>query len=376
MIECFTVENYRSIHHAELDFRYPRMRARKGTVSQETYPFFDVKTKAKHQRLLPMLGIWGPNGSGKSNLFRALKTFCRILQTPSPRFASFYEPNRFNDEIAPTRFKISLYVKHQRVSTHLVYALAYDATGVLEESLTCDDVLLWDRQEMKLSSHDLALHNVNSPWLPLIRNSIHFIDLWNNEGNGYGKAILMLAEEAQVGEERFIEQLSEIVQRLDVSIHSLSVEHSVDAPPLLVTHHQGLKQRDVAFDFNEESDGTQRILYLVAELLISLTEGRLIVADEMDRSIHPILFRALVRMCKSRYHNQGLGQLCFSTHDVSLMDEAFIAPEEVVLVGKVGHETRIETFTTLNDTLSSVSLKRFRERYLEGWYQNIPYPSL
>jgi AAA15 family ATPase/GTPase len=236
--------------------------------------------------------------------------------------------------------------------------------------------VVFDRQEIALSPHQLALSQSSSPWGQRLREAVHFIDVWACHDLAYGKHILMLAQQFVDGPQVFIDRLSEIAKRLDVGIQALSFEVAPDSPPLLISHHRDAKNQAVLFDFNEESDGTQRLLFLVAELIAHMTLGQTIVADEMDRSIHPVLFRALLRMCRSKVYNPHYGQLCFSTHDVSLLDASVILPEEVVLVGKVGNETRLETTSTLHAQQTPLSLKRFRERYIEGWYQNIPYPSL
>ncbi|MDO4528203.1 MAG: AAA family ATPase [bacterium] len=376
MIASFTIHNYRSILEATLNFRYPHARACRNRDVREIYPFFQVKTKEETARLLPCLGIWGPNGSGKSNLFRALRLFQEVIlngQTlPLPRL---YEPNRLVAGPRPTRFELQAYLPYKRKIHNVIYRLTYDETRILDETLTCDGTSYLSREN--LGPCELALSHCKAPWINILRQHFCIIDVWSMTGNGYGKHIFALAQQLHEDPTLFIEKVSAIVARLDVGIHKLELLTAPDAPPLVVTYHTNTLGEEVCFDINEESDGTQRILFLVAELLAALTKGQTIIADEMDRSIHPILFRTLIRMCKSKAYNHGKGQICFSTHDLSLMEASTIAPEEVVLVGKRGVETRIETLSSLVPGRSSAYLfKRFRERYLEGWYQNIPYPSL
>lgn len=376
MIASFTIQNYRSISKAVLDFHYPYTRLRRGRDTREIYPFFQVKTSQHIKRLLPCLGVWGPNGSGKSNIFRAIRVFHESILNgntlPLPRL---YEPNRLIAGSRPSAFELKCYLPYKKRTYEIIYYLEYNETHILEESLLCDGKSCLSREG--LEPCELAIAHYNAPWIKNLKELFYFIDLWTITGDGYGKQIFILAEKMNRDPHAFIAEVSAIVERLDIGIHKLELLTTPDAPPLVATYHYNNLGEEVCFDINEESDGTQRILFLVAELLAALSLGQTIIADEMDRSIHSILFRALIRMCKSKVYNHGNGQICFSTHDLSLMDASIILPEEVILVGKKGVETQIETFSSLiKGSTSKHSFKRFRECYLEGWYQNIPYPSL
>lgn len=377
MIASFTIHNYRSISDATLDFRLPTKRSRRGREPSEIITVFECKDHRRTVRLLPCLGVWGPNGSGKSNLFRALHLFhSAILNGTTLPLPRAYEPNRLVAGERPTAFELEAYLPTEKKRTLAVrYRIVYDAKTILEESLTCDGVELLSRE--KCAPCELALARCSAPWIQALRDHFCFIDLWSVAGDGYTKQILARAERTSSDPDLFIAAISAVIAHLDIGIHKLERLTSPDAPPLLVAYHYNTLGEEVSFDITEESDGTQRLLFLVAELLSALARGQLIIADEMDRSIHALLFRALIRMCKSRAYNLTCAQICFSTHDLSLMEADTIAPEEVVLVGKVGVETQLETLATLTPpSKAPPSLKRFRERYLEGWYQNIPYPSL
>lgn len=376
MIATFTIHNYRSISEATLDFHYPYPRARRNRNTRELYPFFTIKNQRTTIRLLPCLGIWGPNGSGKSNFFRAMRMFHESIlnghMLPLPRN---YEPNRLIVGHRPTSFTFHAYLPHKNTFVDVRYHLSYDEKEILKESLLCDGKEYLSRSQC--APCELALAHLQTPWITELRQHFSFIDPWSMTADGYGKRIIALAQTMAQDPHHFIATISAIVARLDIGIHRLDLLHHPDAPALVISTHTNTQQEEVQFDINEESDGTQRILFLVAELLAALTQGKTIIADEMDHSIHPILFRALLRMCKSTAYNHGQGQICFSTHDLSLMEDDIITPEETVLVGKIGVETRFEMLATLEKAgLTVRSLKHFRERYLEGWYQNIPYPSL
>jgi uncharacterized protein len=71
---------------------------------------------------------------------------------------------------------------------------------------------------------------------------------------------------------------------------------------------------------SEESDGTQK-LYRLAGLVMHILEmGFLLVIDELDASLHPLMSRAIVQLFNSSKTNPNNAQLIFTTHDTNLLD--------------------------------------------------------
>lgn len=373
MIAYVRIENYRSIPSATLDFRSPLRLLKR---EEELYRWFELSMGRRRKHLLPCLGVWGPNGAGKSNFFRGMRRLLEeMLSLRNPDLSRFYEPNRFLATGLPTRFEIGFYLFEAGRWHEGVYSLAYHATEIVEESLCYDGVERLSREGCR--ADELAIVTTASFDVQLLMRAFRFIDVRSAGAEGYGKAMAMLALSKAGEAADFMAQVSALLARLDVGIERVGLVTSPDAPPMIATYHKDRRGDWVVFDMSEESEGTQRLILLVAELLIALAEGQLAVIDEMDASLHPILFRGLIRVCRSRAYNTGMGQLCFSTHDVSLMEDALLPPEAVVLAAKAGGETRFEMLRTLMPSIRGPgAMKRFRERYLEGWYQNIPYPSV
>ncbi|HWN71139.1 MAG TPA: AAA family ATPase, partial [Haliangium sp.] len=71
--------------------------------------------------------------------------------------------------------------------------------------------------------------------------------------------------------------------------------------------------------FEHESEGTKAWFGLLGPLLHTLRTGGVLLADELDRSLHPHLVSALVHMFQNPRTNPRCAQLIFNTHDTSLI---------------------------------------------------------
>lgn len=75
--------------------------------------------------------------------------------------------------------------------------------------------------------------------------------------------------------------------------------------------------------FEEESLGTKAWLSFVTYALEALELGGVLLVDELDASLHPLLIAEALRMFQSRKTNRHGAQLIFTTHDVTLLGNSF-----------------------------------------------------
>lgn len=123
------------------------------------------------------------------------------------------------------------------------------------------------------------------------------------------------------------------------------------------------------FELKEESDGTQRIFDFLPAIQEVSNSDKTYVIDELDRSLHPILVRAMVKRIITDENMKG--QLIFTTHDAGLLDGNVFRNDEIWFAEKD------------NDTQSTrlYSLDEFRPRadlnlekgYLNGRFGAIPF---
>ncbi|MCA8836088.1 MAG: ATP-binding protein, partial [Proteobacteria bacterium] len=87
------------------------------------------------------------------------------------------------------------------------------------------------------------------------------------------------------------------------------------------TRHKTEEGGLVNMPLHSESDGTQRMLALAVPILEALEEGRILVVDELNQKLHPILMRFLISLFNNRKVNKKNAQLIFTTHAVSLLKQ-------------------------------------------------------
>lgn len=134
---------------------------------------------------------------------------------------------------------------------------------------------------------------------------------------------------------------------------------------------EGKKISEVSFDFHSmESSGTQRMFFMSAQFAKILIEGGLLIIDEIDSALHPILCKFILKKFNSNQDNAKNAQLIFTTHDISFMHEDFLRKDQIWFVekNKFG-SSEIFSLSSLGER-EGVS---YSKRYLEGRYGAIPY---
>ena len=177
------------------------------------------------------------------------------------------------------------------------------------------------------------------------------------------------------GIDRIIKRLSkrpegEQTVLLDSGVFTVSIRREGDkfyARRVQARHE--VKNNVYDFELKEESDGTQRIFDFIPMVKSVKTEEYTYVIDELDRSLHPTLVRALVS--KIVVDKNMKGQLIFTTHDAGLLDGKVFRNDEIWFAEK--------DWTTQNTHL--YTLDEFKPRadldiekgYLNGRFGAIPF---
>ncbi len=124
------------------------------------------------------------------------------------------------------------------------------------------------------------------------------------------------------------------------------------------------------FDRRFESFGTLRLLGYAAPLLDALENGKLIVVDEFDTSLHPLLARYILKMLHSPHLSEKGVQIWMTTHDTSLLDPILLRRDQIWFVEKT-KEQSTELYTLLD--CSPRKGEAIERGYLQGRYGAIPF---
>ena len=230
-----------------------------------------------------------------------------------------------------------------------------------------------------------------------------FISLNNQIPAGLGMKMLEDALKNQGQKETAFEKLQKITSKLDFGIERMEINKAklvqnadggfqIQANPLdgtpigvrqegpeafaeyLYSYHKDDGQKEVRFDFNEESMGTQIAFGVLGSILAALEQGGLVLIDELDRSLHSLVFQQIVQMFTEKRYNTKNAQLVFSALNTDLLDADILRISEIDFVNKTKKKgTTIKRLVEFSD-IRNVS--NFRKRYLSGEFDGIPFPYL
>ena len=151
---------------------------------------------------------------------------------------------------------------------------------------------------------------------------------------------------------------------VDMQVNDDDPDHVIERR-LLAKHD--LASEDFPLPFSEESDGTQQLLHLMPVLFHS-EENRIVVIDELDRSLHPHLCWEFIRFFSETRPGERK-QLIVTTHEAHLLNQDLLRRDEYWFVEKdAAQQSRLTSlldFNIRNDL-------HVEKGYLQGRFGAIP----
>ena len=121
------------------------------------------------------------------------------------------------------------------------------------------------------------------------------------------------------------------------------------------------------FEYSDESDGTQRLFDLIP-IYLAQKQNRVIMIDEIDRSLHTNLTRKFLEMFFA-VAKDNESQLIATTHDSNLLDLDLLRQDEIWFVErKPDHSSYIYSLNKFKERFD----KKIEKDYLIGRYGAIP----
>lgn len=137
------------------------------------------------------------------------------------------------------------------------------------------------------------------------------------------------------------------------------------------------KVSDVEFDMrSQESAGTNKVFNISGSIFDVLQDGGVLVIDELDSSLHPLLTLAITKLFNSEKANSKNAQLIITTHDTNLFSYGKYRRDQIYFVEKDKYgasdlyslvEYREEDGTKVRKDRS------FENDYIQGRYGAIPF---
>ena len=139
----------------------------------------------------------------------------------------------------------------------------------------------------------------------------------------------------------------------------------------LVSVYKGVHVPSILFD----STGTKKIAALASYIIEGIEQGRILVVDELDSSLHFKLTRAIVAMFNNEL-NMG-AQLIFTIHDINLMDcKKMFRKEQIWFVHKDESGVYIYSLGDFTAQQGVRDTTDIMEKYRRGALGALPDPEL
>ncbi|MBP0028098.1 ATP-binding protein [Roseofilum sp. Guam] len=125
------------------------------------------------------------------------------------------------------------------------------------------------------------------------------------------------------------------------------------------------------FNLNHhESEGTQKLFALAGRLIMALKESQVLIIDEFDARLHPLISLGIVELFNSKDNNPNNAQLIFITHDTHLLNHKKFRRDQIWFTEKNRYGATdlysLAEYKVRNDAA-------FESDYIKGRYGAIPY---
>ena len=129
---------------------------------------------------------------------------------------------------------------------------------------------------------------------------------------------------------------------------------------------------EVIFELDkEESKGTRKFFAMSAPIIDTLQNGKILIIDELDANLHPILTQHLIQLFHDKNINSKNAQLIFATHDTNLLKPHIFRRDQIWLTEKDKYSST--DLYSLAQFKGVRAKEDFEKQYIQGKYGAIPY---
>jgi len=412
MLLNFKVKNFRSIKdEITLDLQATSDKTMKSQAA------FEVDKTS----LLKSVAIYGSNASGKSNILKAFAVFrMMILESMLRSNLTVDLPNEYFKLSSETENKPSFFEMTFSFDGEVyIYGFELDKQKINKEWLKQErgKKMLFERKKQVIKSNKNYFQEATKILKDQTGERVLFLSVLASNNKSVSRKIVQFLQKTNLvsGTERgntmdfafgkflsggdMAEKIKEFIVKADFGVVDIEasekmilVKQAQNIPDkfkeLLFKEDSQIAQRSLKFlhkkydkgkelpekesldFFSEESEGTQQMFALSAPFIDTLEGGKVLLIDEIDASLHPMLCQYLVSIFNSKEKNPNNAQLIFTTHDVSLLSEEFLRRDQIYFTDK-NKQGATELFSLMD--ISERKGVDFAKRYLEGRYNALPY---
>lgn len=334
------------------------------------------------EQMLKSVALFGANASGKSNVIKAIRACVNMVRSShnynvDTRFA--ISPFKFeNYANKPSSFYIrfllngveyeySFSFMHDEIITETLYYYPNGRKSLVfrrDESRGTEKKDIYEFKTVIKRPFDVA-DNTSKKTLYISRASQMDREIAQKIFLFFCNDIVLDYQVANIDsldnlfKERK-EKMLEVLRTADSDIIDFKIQNNA-----ITTFHR--TNPSVAFDFEtEESEGTKTLFRMMVRMIGIIHEGKMLLVDEIDNSLHTQLVEFVIGM----FNHSDHAQLIYTTHNTHLLNTDFQRRDQVYFVNKREDGS--------SDLYSLFDFKDFRDTldmekaYLQGRFDAIP----
>ena len=374
----------------------------------------DNYVEINNDKILKITAIYGANASGKTNLFKILGIVSSMIKN-----SNFFVPNvllpivpfKLDKELVnkPSEFEIKFLVKGIRY----LYGFKADKKNVYEEYLiyypngrpvkiftrkniynysfnSSDEKFLNDIKEKNTSNKFFIATATNwnyektKPVFEFLTeklgtiithdqiNNYSYNMYYNDENKKLENFALNFLEKADFnikGYKIIEEKMTE--DKLSTIAGIVKPFIPANTPMYKVKTKHIVNGDEYEFDISEESLGTQVIFSFIPVLKDVLDNGKVLIIDEFDKSLHPFIVKYIVEIFNNLEINKKSAQLIFNTHDTNVLNLELLRRDQIWFTEKDTKDGSTTIYPL--DDFSVRKTENVEKGYLLGRYGAIPF---
>ena len=363
---------------------------------------------ADNKRFLPVSVIYGPNAGGKSNLLKALDFVIATVVKPISilkkngfkyNFESTnidFVPFIFNENTKKEPAEFTLFFRPNEEFEYK-YSISLTNEKILSEYLYrrktkpgSKTVTLFERIENGIAlGSSIRKTNINTnvndrmPYISFLRINYN-IESINTAVDWFESCVVRNYANYNVENHFMIPLNSHLMNKMITLMNDVGINISGfifkkvpnDNNLIDIFTEHTIYDKKYQLDLKYESDGTQKLFNIIPFVITALTEGSLMVVDELDAKLHPKLLKFIIMLFKNPEINKNGAQLIFTSHDISTMKSSVFRTDEIWFACKLEDESSdLYSLYEIRDENGNhiQPSAAFDKQYLEGRYGADPY---
>ena len=131
------------------------------------------------------------------------------------------------------------------------------------------------------------------------------------------------------------------------------------------------KNKKYALSLSEQSAGTRKIISLFIPIYRLLSNGGVLIIDELDKTLHYKLVYDIIKMFNSIEHNKRNAQILFTSHNLLLLDLSLFRRDQIWFIenNKIFEGSSLYSLSDIKGVRKDDNILR---DYLNGFFGGLP----